>query len=321
MKLAFIKQPWCIAWSWQSTRYESAYQMLDSFYYKTTCFSLLAHWHGDVWMMEDSGCRSDDRALWENSDPETARQMWRRTPLTAWADVPWGDYDIVVSAGRIIPPDIINTHPQTLWVVLEKEHTAFRNKEPGAYDLFWDYTDVDELPYMVNLNIMRELIKSTNEAAVWLPSRSVRPHGMAQVETPPVKLVGLPVKCPRVWNLGRTYRAALDGGIEAPLDFWKRQGSCRYLLNLRDADIGQPIIEAAALGLIVLSCLSAYSMFCHPYCGVNDLGVALPVLERVVLSPTLRQVILDYQDEVLQMIFWRRPLAKLEEAIEQKVRT
>ena len=321
MRLAFVKQPWCIAWSWQSTRFESARQMLESFYYKTICFSLLTHWRGDVWVVDESECRSGDRVMWEGGDPEAAKEMWQRTPLTAWDAVDWGSYDIVVSAGRIVPVDIIDAHPRTLWVVLEKEHTAFRNKEPGAYDLFWDYTDVNELPYMVNFDIMRELIKPINEAAVWLPSRSVRPHGEAQTETPPVELVGLPVKYPGVWNLGRTYRAALDGGIEAPLDFWKRQGSCRYLLNLRGADIGQPIIEAAALGLIVVSSPEAYSMVCHPDCRVNDMGEALTVIERLELSPTLRQVILDYQDEVLQMIFWRRPLAKLEEAIEQKVRT
>ena len=268
--------------------------------------------------MEDSECRSGDRAMWEDSDPEAARDMWQRTPLTAWADVPWGNHDIVISAGRIVPPDIIQAHPRTLWVVLEKEHTAFRNKKPGAYDLFWDYTDVDALPYMVNLDIMRELIKPTNEAAVWLPSRSVRPHGTAQVETPPVEIAGLPVKYPGVWNLSRTYRAALDGGIEAPFEFWKRQGACRYLLNLRDADIGQPIIEAAALGLIVISSPEAYSVVCHPDCRVNNMSGAITVIERLELSPTLRQVILDYQDEVLQMIFWRRPLAKLEKALERK---
>ena len=42
MKLAFVKQPWCIAWSWQSTRFETAHKMLNSFYYKASCFSLLA---------------------------------------------------------------------------------------------------------------------------------------------------------------------------------------------------------------------------------------------------------------------------------------
>lgn len=315
MKLAFVKQPWCVAWSWRSTRFESARQMLESFYYKTGCFSLLAHWRGDVWVMEESECRSGDRIMWEDSDPEAARQMWQRTPLTAWADVPWGEYDVVVSAGRIVPLDIIHAHPRVLWVVLEGEHSAFGDKEPGEYDLFWDYTDVDTLPYMVNSNIMRELVQPTNEAAVWLPSRTVRPHGKAQAETAPGELAGLPVKHPGVWDLSRVYQVALDGGIEEPLHFWQRQGGCRYLLNLRDADIGQPIVEAAALGLIVISGPEAYDVVCHPDCRVETMDEGLAVIERLEDDALLRLVMKVYQDDVLWERFWYRPMAKLRQAI------
>jgi hypothetical protein len=318
-RLAFVKQPWCVAWSWKSTCFQSARQMLDSFYYKTGCFSLLVHWRGDVWVMEESECHSNDRTMWEGSDPEAAREMWAHMPLTSWDAVTWSNYDIVVSAGRIVPSDIIQSYPRTLWVVLEGEHTVFRDKEPGEYDLFWDYSNVGALPYMVNLDIMRELIQPTNEAGVWLPSRMVRPCGEAQPETPPVELAGLPAKYPAPWNLGHVYRVALDGDIESPLDFWKRLGACRYLLNLRPGgQIGQPIIEAAALGLVVVSSPEIYDIVCHPDCRIETIDEAEEIIRKLEESPDRRQVVLDYQDRILREVFWQKPLAKLEKAISDK---
>ncbi len=321
MRLAFVKQPWCVAWSWRSTRFHTPRQMLESFYYKTGCFSLLAHWQGDVWVMEESECRSGDRAMWEGGDPQAAKQMWARTPLTPWADVPWGEYDVVVSAGRIVPLEVIQANPRTLWCVLEGEHTAFGDKEPGEYDLFWDYSDVDAMPYVVNPDLMRDLARPTNEAGIWLPSRMVRPHGDEQPEPSPVELAGLPVHRPEWWNLGHTYRVALDGDIEPPLDFWKRQGSCRYLLNLRPGgQIGQPIIEAAALGLVVISRPEAYDVVCHPSCRVETADEAMEIVKKLERESVSRGMVKLYQDNVLWDKFWRKPLARLEQAVERKRR-
>jgi hypothetical protein len=180
------------------------------------------------------------------------------------------------------------------------------------------------MPYMVNPDIMRELAQPTDEAAVWLPSRMVRPHVsnvsyMAKQSQPDVKLDELLYKQPDGWNLGHTYRVALDDAIEPPLEFWKRQGSCRYLENLRSGgQVGQPIVEAAALGLIVISRPEAYDVVCHPRCRVETADEARLVIKELERKPVLRQEVLMFQYNVLWDKFWHRPLAKLVEAIGRK---
>jgi hypothetical protein len=328
MKLAFVKQPWLPVWSWESTRFTTS--MLDTFFYKSTNLSLLLHFGGDIWVVED-GPTFASRYAWEGADLEALTEVYRRTPVVAWNDVPWGEYDIVFTQDPIAPRHIIEAHPRALWCYIIPEHS--RSGQYGGlygYDLLWDYTlespdrltrlpQALSLPFMVNADALRGLVKPTNEAAVFVPSRMVRPHGDMY---PPLfgreEVAGLPMRHDRIWNLGRTWRAILDGEVETTREHLANVGSCKYLLNVRDADIGQPILEAAALGLVVVSTPEKYATICHPDCWVADLDEAICTIERLERVPGTREHILQHQDEVLREQFWDRPLSLLREALKMK---
>lgn len=303
---------------------------MDSVPYKSGSISLLLAFRGDVWVMED-GPASPSRRMWEEADPEATRELYKRTPVTRWDEVPWDDYDIVFSNDPIVPDKIIKAHPGVLWCYRLAEHTASTyEKVSGSYDLACDHTmaspkTVEQLPQAVSMpftisgELMRNLVHPTNEPAVWLPARSVRPHGSTQVEKPPETLAGLPVKHPGIWNFRQTYRAILDGLVEPPLQHFQNMGSCRYLLNVRPGGaIGQPIIEAAALGLIVISAPEAYDVVAHPYLRVSSVAKGVRMIATLEDNPAGRQEISLYQDRMLREHFWNVPLIGLRKALDIK---
>lgn len=323
MKIAFIKQPWCVAWSWDTTYFTTPRKMLDSFYYKSSLFSLLAEFKGDVFVMESSTemLSSGDYQMWYTGDPDACKEIYDKTHLTAWASVPWDAYDIIISAGRIIPEPIIRAYPDKLWVVIEGEYTApsYDPTNVKPYDLFWDYTDVNQLPYMAKPRTMRAMtgLAAPGKGAIWLPSRAVRPHyperDLMEGERyqPCIELGGLPVYHPKIWNLGRTYRAILDGLVQTPRQIWLDIAMCRYTLSVNTGAIGQPILEAAALGSIVVATPQPYDVLVAPECRVQSFAQGIEVIELLEAFPAKRAKILNYQSKVIHNVFWERPLELL----------
>jgi len=332
IKLAFIKQPWAPVWTRESTRFTTPGAMLDAFFYKSSNLSLLLHLGGDVWVVGGGPCSTNSRAMWERADPEATAEVYERTPVTRLNDVPWGEYDVILCQDPIVPAHIIEAYPQVLWCYWETEHTSSTyGLDLYGYDLFWDYTlrspdhvaglpQALSLPFMINANILRDLIRPTHEDAVFVPSRMVRPHGDAYLPLFSKKTVaGLPIRHAQIWNLRRTWRAILDGKVETTREHFANVGSCKYLLNVRPgAYAGQPIIEAAALGLIVVSAPEEYTVVCHPYCRVKNLADGIRTISRLRRAPGVRQEILRYQEETLRERFWDRPIALLREALRIK---
>lgn len=87
--------------------------------------------------------------------------------------------------------------------------------------------------------------------------------------------------------------------------------------------MGQALIEAAALGLIVVApWRSAYSpLLCHQLCltapsDPPEDGVRR--IRRIEKDPGWQAEILAHQDRVLQELFWKRPLEILDRALKMK---
>ena len=332
LRLAFIKQPWTPIWTRESTRFTAPDAMLDAHFYKSCNLSLLLHFGGDAWVVGDEApCPTHSRAMWEEADTEALAEVYEQTATTKLDDIPWGEYDIVLAQDLVIPKRIIEANPCTLWCRWEAIHASSTfGKDLHGYDLFWDFTlespreltrlpQMLSLPFMVNADILRGMVRPTHEDAVFVPSRAVRPHGdVYPLLFGKATVAGLPMRHDRIWNLRRTWRAILDGRVETTREHFANVGSCKYLLNIRDADIGQPIIEAAALGLIVVSAPEKYAVVCHPYCRVADLAEGIHTISRLQQAPSVQQEILQYQDTVLEELFWNRPLSLLGEALEMK---
>lgn len=331
MRVAFVKQPWCIAWSWESTYYTTQRALLNSFYYKTMMFSLMCKFKADVFVLPENILTRalHSYKMWRESDPEALDEINAKTKTVSWTEVPWNYYDVVFSAGRIVPEPIIRAHPDTLWIVEDPEHSAadFGGTDAGVYDLAWDYTRPSPTPYLMDHRRLRAIngMAPPDKGAIWLPSRHVRPHvGGGEVNPnehvqPILELAGLPVYHPEIWNLGRTYRAILDGYVEAPVKLWKRLASCRYIIDVKTGTIGQPALEAAGIGAIVITSPDmAYNVIAHETCLVNTFEEALDVVRLLEAFPEKRKRILEYQDHILDTIFWRNPLDVLNKAVEAK---
>jgi hypothetical protein len=296
--------------------------MLDSFYYKSGLFSLLALLGGDVLVMEDNQemLACGDYAMWYAGGPGACEEMSNRTEQTPWRLVNWDNYDVVVSAGKIVPKNIIDGFPNVLWMVAGVEYTAYDYKpsQPAPYDCYWDYTSIEDFPYMVDSILLRSMITAKDEKdGIWLPSRAVRPHcpgaGVSATisDQPIIQLAGLPVFHPNVWNLGRTYQAILQGLVQPPREIWENMSRCRYMLNIDTGALGQPLLEAAALGLIVISTKTHYEKMVAPACRVKNFEQALDTVAMLERSPEKRAEILNYQAVMLGRYFWTYPLIRL----------
>lgn len=336
MKVAFIKQGISTGMAgWESIRYPGPEALLRSFTLKTNIFSLLCEFQGDVWVVE--GEKVFPHSFVETSrkyNPEYVPTVLRGHKGVPWAAVPWKEYDVVISLLPIIPDKIMARHSHILWCYYALAHTSklFRKSlgaPYGAYDLFLDHALYlpSELkclpqsvgfPYTVNPDITQELIHPTNAPAVFLDSRL-----MPKYQANPRwfhKKCSLPIKH-SLWR--PTAKRLMKGHIESPPDFLKRVGNCKYLLLARkDGYIGQGILEAAALGLIVVSGPGRYaSLVCHPRCLVSaadDTRSGLAVIEDVEKDIVLQREILEYQEKVLRERFWREPLAILSEGVRLK---
>lgn len=348
MKICVVKQPYVAALTWQSHKFTSGRELLGKCFFRASNISLLIAFEGDVWVVEDSKFRSGGYDAWAQ-DEAAMQRFYEHSTAVSWDSVPWKDYDVVISVDAIIPDDIIKAYPGTLWCYHECEHATWsfvQSKQApiGAYDLFHDYTLESPLelgglpqaisfPHIVRADILCDIIRPTNEPSVFLSGRMVRPHtsGPNLFATPPAthvidryqKQTGLPIKYPSVWDYGKTAAMIALSLITPAAAFLRQLGSCKYLLHVpaHPRDVGQILIEAAALGLIVISSgHEAYSLICHPFCWVSpgDVEGALLKIEFIEKSQYLQVAILAYQKQWLQYHFWDQPISLLRRACTMK---
>jgi len=326
MKAAFIKQGFSSTFAtWESHRYSRAEELLGAFRFKSKMFSILVEWQADIWVV--SGGEKVDGTFSSNFSREIVKKH-KTVPLDK---VPWDKYDVVISVLPFIPDKIIKVHLGILWCYLSIGHVSKLHRQSlgkvwGAYDLFLNHASVGgklkrlpssvPFPFPTNHKLLRELIKPVNEAAVFLDTRLTKKESLPWFG----KRCNLPIRCsPEPASSGRKI---LSGEFSKTEDYLTTLGSCKYILLSRKPNfIGQAALEAAALGLIVVSGPGVYpSVLCHPRCltAPNNPRQGLNVIKQIEKNTELQSKILAHQDAVLSLRFWKEPLATLHKALEMK---
>ncbi|MHC4790384.1 MAG: FkbM family methyltransferase [Planctomycetota bacterium] len=340
MKICIVKQPYVTEYTWQSVRFTSACDLMDKFILRSQNFCLVAGLKADIWVVDEGPIISDTYKHLKQNHPRGIEALYSSHKTVTWSDIPWSEYDIVISADQIIPDDIIRKYPATLWCYFEQEHTlpsfARSAKKPdGAYDLFLNHhlsssIQLERLPqsiafpYTANHDIMTKLLTPTNEPKVFLDSHMIRgnPDNIGQIVADYEKKCGLPVKYPQPWDFANSYECVGKKLTKKTSEHLKDIARCKYFLLVRKAGIGQGAVEAASLGLIVISDSNEiYSqLLCHPACFVLPMNYdqALQKVRSIEADPALQKEILEHQKTALQKYFWNRPIGLLKRALELK---
>lgn len=348
IKLCFVKQPYNYDATWQSLRFPGSAELLDAFVFRPMHISLLIEFEADIWVVKGEGVASQ---TWKQNEPEGFAAIYAaHWNVVSMLEVPWEDYDIVISIDPLIPDKIIKRHSNTLWAYYEIEHRCGRSSRAagpgggpyGGYDLYLDHymratrglhrlPQSIAFPFMYNAKTMRSLVRLTHNPAVFIDTRHV-PRGkdvyagmsreFAQICGLPIKFAGVREKLveeTRYYLLelvaGKHYRAK---------EYLEMLGACKFFLGWRKrAILGQALVEAASLGLIGVGNANGvyHKMICHPMCLIPPSGIARPGLKAIwgiEAVPDLQKEILEYQDGVLRERFWEQPLRILRDALKIK---
>ena len=335
---------------WESARYESPEQMLRLFRYRSHNLSFMIGMKVDMWIVE--GQTVAPAFALDKADPKVFRALYKAQPATPWSVIPWDDYDIVITFDPILSkkPGIVKKRPHILWIYNEPSHRSGRAQAAARggplepYDLFWDHfmrashrlTKLPQpisFPYFANPDIMRALIRPTNEGGVFIDSRHVvelSKSERASMAREFQEICGIPVKHSpldgRITHESRYARSLylMQGKMLECADYLKLLGSCKYKLCWRRKGTGgQGTLEAAALGLIAIANSNAAypRMLCHPTCLIPPGGPArkgLRLVQKIEKDPGWQAEILAYQDKKLWARFWDGPLEILSEALRMK---
>lgn len=326
MKAAFLKSGASSTFAtWESLLWSGPERLLHTFRFKSKLFSLLVELQADIWVV--SGGEKVDGTFCS----DFSREMVKKHKTVPIDKVPWNEYDIVISVLPFVPNKIIKAHPEILWAYLSIGHTSKPHHQSlgkvlGGCDLFLNHALVrGELkglpqsipfPFPTNYRLLRELVQPTNEPAVFLDTRLTEREPLSWFK----KRCKLPIRCSPEPASSR--KKILAGKFTRTREYLEALGSCKYfLLSRKPSFIGQAALEAAALGLIVISGSGVYpSTLCHKRCLVNPNNPrrGLNAIKGIEKDVGLQEEILAHQDAVLQDVFWERPLAVLREALEMK---
>jgi hypothetical protein len=326
MKAGFIKQGFSSTFTtWESLLWSGPERLLHAFRFKSKLFSLLVEWQADIWVV------SGGTKLGGTFCSDFSQKILSKHKAVPIDIVPWDEYDVVISVLPFIPKEIIRAHPKILWAYLSighvsKLHRQSLDKVQGSYDLFLDHSSVGRglktlpqaisFPFPTNRNLLRKLIQPMNESAVFLDTRLVKKEPLWWFR----KRCNLPIRCsPQPATNGRRI---LAGRFTRTKEYLEMLGSCKYfLVSKKQNSIGQAALEAAALGLIVVSGPGVYpNVLCHPRCltAPNNPRQGLNVIKKIEKDTELQREILAHQDGVLSSNFWKGPLATLHKALEMK---
>lgn len=333
MKLCFAKQPYCVEYTWQSTRWPGPRALLDAYVFRTQNISLAVRFKADTWVLDG---RNRIEGGWlqtlEDLVPDDVDALYDTHTATPAEDVPWGEYDVVITTDPVVPETIVRAYPKTLWCYYECAHNSqsagrSRGAPQGGYDLYLDHymragpTEIVKLPqaiqfpYTANASALRGLVECpTGRTGILLDSK---------VAEGPLRESGLPVVRSKKIDMRFFHRTIARRETTAPADWLRLMVQCKYYALVRGPHIiGQAAIEAAAMGLIVFGDGTYPRMLCHPSCMIVT-GTGVDVagrIRRVEGDPVLQHEILEYQTEKLAALFWNGPVAILEQALEMKRR-
>lgn len=340
MKICIVKQPYVTEFTWESVRFTTPHNLLDKFICRSQNISLLIGLKGDVWVVEDGAVISDTFRNLIDKTPRAIEALYQSHRAVPLSSIPWHEYDVVLSADQIIPNNIIRRYPNILWCYFEQEHLlpSFKRsaKKPDyAYDLFLNHRlsssrELNKLPqsitfpYTANPSIIKDLLRPIYGVAVFLDSYMIRDH-VKNLENKVAEYknkCGLPIKHPRPWDFVNSYGCVGRKLIKKTSEHLADMARCKYFLLVRHGGIGQGAIEAASLGLIVISDSNEiYSrLMCHPTCLVQprNYDAALAKVRLIESRLELQKEIRQFQDTALREHFWSKPIKLLEKGLELK---
>lgn len=337
MKLCFAKQPYCAEYTWESTKWSGPQALVDALTFRTQNISLAVHCEADTWVL-------DGQDGWfhtvKQCNPEGLDALYAAHTAIPVHQVPWRQYDVVITTDPIVPWHVIKQRPEVLWCYYECGHTsqsAWRSRRAPReqYDLYLDhfmYTRATEIarlpqsvqfPYLANAEILQGLvdIPAVREGILF----DSKTRGTVKADLPVFMSKGM-------GRIGHFHRAVARRQLTSPAKWLQLMARCKYFLLWREGPIiGQAAIEAAAMGMIVVAGQRAVypSMMCHPDCLLDVEAkrqphhavsgqAAIERIECIEAQPECQAEILAYQHERLEELFWRKPLAMLERAVEMK---
>lgn len=333
MRLCFAKQPYCVEYTWESTRWPGPRELLEAYTFRTQNISLAIHFKADTWVLAGRTHVEDGwLQVLERRVPEAVDALYQSHTMCGPEDVPWGQYDVVITTDPIVPKAIIEAHPSVLWCYYECGHTTksacySRWAPQNGYDLYLDHymhtaTELDGLPqsvrfpYTASPGMLQGLVDMPAErVGILLDSKTTKYRRQLRGPLPRTFTKGV----------GRDdfHMRVARRQMTPPADWLQMMAQCRYYLLWRDkATIGQAAIEAAAMGLIVVGNGIYPRMICHPVClmdiGAESIHDAMHRMEEIETDADLQCEILAHQHSRLAWSFWHKPIAMLRQALEMK---
>jgi len=335
---------------WESVRYSDPQSLLDAFIFRSLGFCLAVEYKADFWAVKWRGEATNVRPGALREDPGGVKRMVRaHKNVVDWDDVPWGEYDMVISIGPIVPKRIVRKFPNVLWTYREtaircqRAEDAARGGPLGGYDLYADamlrsrptlkkLPQSVGMPYTQHPTMLRDLIGPTHEPAVFLDSRSVpldkrkRTAQFAEFSS----LCGLPIRHSliegRTTQPVRFFTELTAAKVPRQRRYLELLGACKYQV-IRDFGksqlLGDAVIEAVAMGVIPITHDEAIygRMVCHPQSLLPRGSIwrrKLRRIQKIESNPGLQREILEHQTEALRRKFWAEPLAIYEKALRLK---
>ncbi|MBI4394952.1 MAG: hypothetical protein HY583_02030 [Candidatus Omnitrophica bacterium] len=341
MKICIVKQPYATELTWATHRWSNEQELLDQFVCRSQNFGLVCETRADIWVIEDGPYASESYRDLKRFRPEATKALYQLHRVSKWNEVPWSEYDVVISLDQIVPEQIIREYAEILWCYYEQEHCKKSflksTRAPfGAYDLFLNHAlnssnpSIDHLPasinfpYLCSIEAFKKIISAKKDERAFLDSHSFRAFPDEQfITTQLARRLGIEVCYGRPWDFDNSYLCVARKLVDSPREYLNKLASCKYfLINRGGLSIGQAVPEAAALGVIVLSSRGQiYSHYlCHPSCWVKpgDWNSAARVIKQIQSDKRLQQEILAYQFDRVRFFFLDEPLRLLRQYLEIK---
>ena len=340
MKLAIVKQKYIPGYTWKSHRWDNPKSMLNDFMLRSKNFSLLFETKGDVWVVDDSHYESDTYRTMKQKRPMELKELCDSQESVPWGDVPWQDYDVVITLDPIAPKSLIEMYENVLWCYYCAEHSSkvwnkSLKKPVQKYDLFLDHVlqteikPVNKLPLAVRFPavVSRMAFRETLDLRkkydrVFLDSHAIRKiTDFESFDTDMFKQFGIEADYPKPWKFSESYAAVAQKQMLSTKDYLQRVAYSKYFYLCRRASgngfVGQAAPEAAGLGCVVIadeSCVYAKRL-CHPLTLIengDDYDTASLVIQSIQDNNDLYKEVIAYQNERLNRIFNREPIELLE---------
>lgn len=341
MKVCILKQPYVTEFTWSSHRWSNVQELLDKYILRSQNFGLVCETQADIWVVGDGGYVSDTYASLKKNAPEAVDALYRSHSAVKWANVPWDEYGVIISLDSIVPYSIILQYPEILWCYYEQEHVkdSFRKSAEspfGKYDLFLNHALSSSnapisclprsvnFPYLCSRDAFNKVVAAEKHDRVYLDSHCIRGiPDLGFFRKQLARKLGVEIDYCKPWDFDNSYLSVANKIPSSTREYLNQLASCKYfLLNRGGQSIGQSAIEAAALGVIVLSDRGQmYSHYiCHPETWVRprDYDLAARVIKKIQKNPDLQHEIIEYQFEKVQDFFLDRPLRVLKGCLETK---